>query len=131
MGLDDSGDPFYPTGQPISGVYLAADLVEAQKLGAYAPAPADAQAAQPWWVNTVMYGITKAIDNTFPSDTAYGIQGNTRPGSFAGANGRTYDQRGSVNAPPTLAGIVGGSGVGGLPLTTLVVLAVIGYLILK
>ena len=60
------------------------DAAEWNKMTAFTAAPQQAEAA-PWWANMVGYGITKAIDNTFPNQNI-GIQGNTKPGSFAGQN---------------------------------------------
>lgn len=86
------------------GEYLdTGDATEWEKMRYYTAAPAEAVAAAPWWQNMVAYGITKAVDNTFPGRNA-GIQGNTSPGSFAGQNGRTYKQVGGLNAPPQTVG---------------------------
>lgn len=131
MAYDDTGDPYYATGLPDPGLILEADINEALKYNALTPASTDAQNAVPWWASMVQFGITRAIDNTFPIESAGTIQGNTRPGTFAGANGQTYSQTGALNRAPTLAGLVKGSGVGGMSVTTLVLIAVVGYMILK
>lgn len=50
---------------------------------------AQADQSQPWWQSMIQTGLTRIIDNTTaPTNVA----GNTNPGSFAGANGRTYPQ---------------------------------------
>lgn len=95
---DDNGDPYNVMMGSIA--LTDADAAEWSKMQTYTPAPADNVA--PWWQNLVSYGVSKAIDNSFPGD-AYSIQGNTRPGSFAGQNGSTYNQRGSSASAPTLA----------------------------
>lgn len=130
--IDDTGDPYYPFGAAVNNTYTDSDVDEARKLTPFTPVPtaSDGERA-PWWQGAIMYGITKAIDNTFPGDPTIGIQGNTRPGSFAGQNGRSYNQRGGQNAPPTLAGLVGSSGVGNLNIVTLLVIGVVGYILLK
>ncbi len=97
MNYDDNGDP-YAGNQALT--LTEADATEWAKMQAYTPAPADN--AAPWWQNLVAYGVSKAIDNTFPSDPS-AIMGNTRPGSFAGQNGATYNQRGSSATAPTPA----------------------------
>lgn len=79
------------------------DLAEWNKMQPYTAAPAGREQA-PWWQNVIGYGLTKAIDNTFPTQNT-GVRGNTNPGSFAGQNGRSYNQVGGVNAAPTLAGL--------------------------
>lgn len=42
----------------------------------------------PWWQDLIKTGVTKLVDNAI--QTRPQVQGNTDPGSFAGANGRTY-----------------------------------------
>ena len=103
------------------------DAAEWSKMTAFTAAPQQAEAA-PWWANMVGYGITKAIDNTFPNQNT-GIQGNTKPGSFAGQNGRTYNQVGGVNAAPTVAGLV--SRVQHMSPLTLGLLAVGAFFLLR
>ncbi len=94
--LDDNGDPY---GVDTAPVLTDSDRGEWAKMTAYTPAPTREAEGAPWWQNLVSYGVSKAIDNTFPNEPRR-IQGNTQPGSFAGQNGRSYDQRGSQNAPP-------------------------------
>ena len=79
----------------------ASDQAEWGKMTAYTPAPQGA-GQNAWWQNLVSYGVSRAIDNSLPNQNN-GIQGNTAPGSFAGQNGRTYNQVGAVNAAPTLS----------------------------
>lgn len=59
-------------------------------------------ASRPWWESLVAYGVTRAIDNRFGPPN---VTGNTSPGSFAGANGRTYAQnpQGQGGAVPATA----------------------------
>lgn len=122
---DDNGDPIAGMAPQLTD----ADLAEWGKMSRFTPAPADAQ-QQPWWQNLVSYGISKAIDNTFPNER-HGIQGNTGPGSFAGQNGQSYQQRGSQNAPPAPAGASLGSMFAGLTPTTLIVIAAAAYFLMK
>jgi len=42
----------------------------------------------PWWQSVIKYGATRAIDNRFGPTQ---VNGNVQPGSFAGQNGRTYN----------------------------------------
>lgn len=100
--FDDNGDPI----QSNTFALTDGDMAEWAKMQRFTAAPTPEAQSAPWWQNLVSYGVTKAIDNSFPSESR-GVQGNTRPGSFAGQNGRSYDQRGSQNAPPI-------SSVGGL-----------------
>lgn len=99
---DDNGDPIATTNRI---TLTDSDLAEWRKMQVYTPST-DATSNDAWWQNLIKFGISKAIDNTLPGQQASGIQGNTKPGSFAGQNGRTYDQRGSQAAPPTPAGVV-------------------------
>ena len=98
--FDDSGDP---TGYGVMPVLTDSDVNEWAKLARFAPRAAGEEDA-PWWQGIVKYGLVKAIDNTLPGQPR-GIQGNTQPGSFAGQNGQSYNQRGAQNAPPTTAGV--------------------------
>lgn len=69
---------------------LPGDSSDGQQMSAWNTAPAAAQAAGvPWWAGAVQYGISKAVDNTFPTSPS-GVMGNTYAGSTAGANGQTY-----------------------------------------
>jgi hypothetical protein len=103
------------------------DRLEWDRMQTYTPAPTGADGV-PWWENLVSYGVTRAIDNTLPGYST-GVQGNTAPGSFAGQNGRTYTQAGSLNAAPTLAGAI--ASVQRMNPLVLVGLAVAAYLVLK
>ena len=73
---------------------LPGDYTDMAKMQHYTAGPND----QPWWQNLVMYGATRAIDNRFGTP-ATGVQGNTAPGSFQGANnaggGATRPQAGA------------------------------------
>lgn len=113
-----------PNAQP---VLIGVDGAEWNKMQPYSGAPAGRE-QQPWWQNMVAYGFTKAIDNTFPTQ-ANGVRGNTQPGSFAGQNGRTYNQVGGVNAAPTLAGI--GQSISRMNPLVLVALAVGAFYVLR
>lgn len=87
------------------------DSMDAAKMEPFTPAANGQQ--QAWWERTIQYGLTKAIDNRFGPQN---VQGNTDSGTFAGTNGRTYQQvpgmaRGTVapaGAAPTVAGLPGG-----------------------
>ncbi|MEO8805851.1 MAG: hypothetical protein ABI433_07205 [Burkholderiaceae bacterium] len=103
------------------------DINEWAKMQPYTSAPAGREQA-PWWQNAVSYGLTKAIDNTFPNQNN-GVRGNTQPGSFAGQNGRSYNQVGGVNAAPTLAGI--SNSISRMNPLVLVALAVGAYIVLR
>ena len=107
----------------------AGDSTEWDKMRYYTAAPQAAVDSVPWWQNMVSYGLTKAIDNTFPGRNA-GIQGNTNPGSFAGQNGRTYNQVGGINgAPQTVGGMA--NRVSRMNPITLGILCLGAYIILK
>lgn len=105
-----------------------ADLNEWAKIEAYSPAPARGYEDQSPWTRLVQFGISRVIDNTLPAQNT-GIQGNVQPGSFAGQNGRTYNQVGGVNAPPTLAGFV--ASVQSMNPLMLAAIGVVAYLALK
>ena len=74
----------------LSPYWLPADQADAQAVAWSVPSvdPGTGQTA-PYWQQLMTYGITRAIDNQFGPPPAYG---NTSPGSFAGQNGRTYQQ---------------------------------------
>lgn len=95
MWDDYSGDPNLSTSVGLPPVYtgqqLPGDVADAQAMDPWTPAPA-AQQGAPWWAGIAAYGITKAIDNQFPT-TPTGTWGNVYPGSAPGYNGRTYTQR--------------------------------------
>lgn len=93
--FDDNGDPI----QSNTFALTDSDMGEWARMTRFTPAPTSEAERAPWWQNLVSYGVTKAIDNSFPNEPSR-IRGNTQPGSFAGQNGRTYNQRGSQNAPP-------------------------------
>jgi len=99
---DDNGDP---TGYGQYPQLTTSDVSEWNKLQPYV-SRVQGQEQAPWWQSIIQYGAVKALDNTFPGRTN-GIQGNTAPGSFAGQNGTTYNQRGSQNAPPSPAAGLG------------------------
>lgn len=79
--------------------------LEGDSSDARAMQPFAADQSAPWWQSLVAYGVTRAIDNRFAPPN---VTGNTSPGSFAGANGRTYSQ-----APQASGGgaMLAGSGV--------------------
>jgi hypothetical protein len=105
----------------------SSDLAEWNRMQTYTPAPAGSE-GNAWWQNLVSFGVSRAIDNTLPGYSA-GVQGNVAPGSFAGQNGQTYYQAGSLNAAPGLAGVV--ASVQRMNPLVLVGLAVVAYLALK
>lgn len=108
--FDDNGDPI--VNNQGGGVNLfEGDAREWAKMQKYTPAPQGSEGA-PWWQNLAIYGVSKAIDNTFPNEPR-GVQGNTKPGYFAGANGRTYTQNPNQQlATGTVGGVV--SGIAGM-----------------
>jgi hypothetical protein len=128
LALDDYGDPTTTGADGTS--YTTADIAEAEKM---APYVANDGSGQPWWQSVVKYGLTKAIDNTMPG-RANGIQGNTNPGTFAGQNGRTYGQPGSLNKGPV--GVSSGvntnrqASMGGMSPAMLLGLGVVALLVL-
>lgn len=68
-----------------SAYYFATDATEAAKMTQFYPTAG----ARPWWESLAQYGVTKAIDAHY----AQPPQVNTStPGTYAGANGRTYTQ---------------------------------------
>lgn len=89
---DDSGATAVGVPSPYSSSdVLPGDYGDDQAMAPY-NSPQAAAAGAPWWAGMAAYGITKAIDNQFPN-TPTGVMGNTYPGSFPGANGRTYTNR--------------------------------------
>ena len=115
--FDDNGDPIAAALPP---QLSDSDLAEWNKMSQFTPTQAPSGDTVPWWQGAVLYGVTKAIDNTFPNDPR-GIQGNTNPGSFAGANGRSYNQAGPLAQSPTLAGL--GQSIAGMNPLVLIALA--------
>lgn len=109
------------TGSPVG--YLLGDLYDTAHME---PAKPVQDSSEPWYVQLVQYGATRWIDNRLgPVNTA----GNTNPGTFAGANGRTYTNPGSATGQP-VAGApragsmqVSGDGVGMMILAALAALA--------
>lgn len=121
--IDDGGDPYYAGGlAAVEGVrysYSESDSREAQKMARFQIGDPNV----PWWQNLAMYGVSKAIDNTFPNEQR-GMAGNTHPGSFGGTNGRSYNQRGAnTNQPPQAMGATVGGIVGDVANLSPVVLA--------
>jgi hypothetical protein len=107
---------------------LPGDISDTQQMQSYNTAPPAAQAAGvTWWQGAIQNGISKAIDNTFPTSPT-GVMGNTYAGSVAGANGQTYTVKplgagGGVlgSAPKTVAGI---------PTTWLLIGAILVFVVL-
>lgn len=112
---DDYIDSGWQNADQAEAPYLVGnDTAEWQKMQPYVTQAQGEQA--PWWQSVIKYGITKAVDNTFPSQST-GVRGNTNPGTFAGQNGRTYSNANSVGglvssvsnmSPMTLLLIAGG-----------------------
>lgn len=107
MTFDDGSTLDLSTGQATdapSGMLLG-DVFDQAHMG-----PVQAQyatvtgqpASVPWWEQAIQYGLVRAIDNRFgPVNTA----GNVNPGTFAGANGRTYvNANGKVVAAGSMLG---------------------------
>lgn len=63
---------------------LAGDYNDAAQMQPFVADP-----GTPWWQNVIAHGLTRAIDNRYGP---VAVQGNVRPGSFAGQNGATYQQ---------------------------------------
>lgn len=85
----------------------------------FVPPVAQAQ-RMPWWEAVAAYGITRAIDNRFgPVQVA----GNTQPGSFAGQNGKTYNNAPQATGKTTAPAAQPQSGVGLAVLAGLAALA--------
>lgn len=80
-------------------------------------------AGMPWWQGLAVYGITRAIDNRLGPPT---VQGNVQPGSFGGANGRTYS-----NNPTGQGGTVSVAGMGIPTWALIAAVGVVGYLALN
>lgn len=76
------------------------DASEAAKMEPFNPG---ASSGMTWWQSMIAYGASRAIDNRFGPTN---VQGNTNPGSFAGQNGRSYQQ----GPTPTAGEMLGGSG---------------------
>ena len=77
------------------------DQYDAAKMEPFNPG---AQAGQSWWESSLMYGISRAIDNRFGPVS---VAGNVQAGSYAGANGKTYSQNGSAQVAPSIASSLG------------------------
>jgi hypothetical protein len=71
------------TGADAFGV-SSVDAMEAVSQQPYAVGGAET----PWWQSTIKYGLTRAIDNRLGPTQ---VNGNTAPGSYGGANGRSYN----------------------------------------
>ena len=122
--FDDNGDPLASNTFSLTD----SDMTEWAKMTRFTPAPTPEAQGSPWWQNLISYGVSKAIDNSFPNETSR-VQGNTKPGSFAGQNGRTYNQVGGMNAAPTVAGLF--SQVQNMSPLTLGALAIGAYFLLR
>lgn len=86
------------------------DAMDAQKMEPFTPAAQGQN--QAWWERTIQYGLTKAIDNRFGPQN---VQGNTDPGTFAGTNGRTYQQvPGMARGTATPAGVAAPAATGAM-----------------
>ncbi|KQW76590.1 hypothetical protein [Methylibium sp. Root1272] len=91
------GDPYYTSSMP-------GDWSDTAKMAPFQPT----QTGAPWWEGVVQYGLVKAIDNKLAPQN---ITGNGMPGTFAGANGKTYYQAPNATGQTLLSGALGG-GVG-------------------
>ena len=111
---------------------LPGDVSDAQQMAGFNTAPAAAQqAGVPWYAGAVQYGISKAIDNTFPTSPT-GVMGNVYPGSIGGTNGQTYTARPTGAGGGVISQAMGVSSFGGLPLPLVLVgAAVVLMLVLK
>ncbi len=135
--LDTSDYSGLDTGATALGVVapldysLPGDMSDSQQMNAYNTAPPAAQAAGvTWWQGAIQNGISKAIDNTFPTSPA-GIMGNTYAGSTAGANGQTY----TVKPLGAGGGVLGQANAAngamkGIPTTWLLIAAVLAFAVL-
>lgn len=90
------GDPYYTSSLP-------GDWNDTAKMAPFQPTPAGGA----WWEGVIQYGMVKAIDNRFGPQN---IAGNTQPGTFAGANGKTYYQAPNATGQTLLGGGMGGMG---------------------
>ena len=88
-----------PTDSPYLNPGYFTDWREAAKLDPFVP-KANESDARPWWERVAEYGLTRAIDSHFGMPAA---DKTSAPGTFAGANGRTY-----TNAPGGGAQAAGG-----------------------
>lgn len=123
-----SGDPLQSQSVGISpdssgAPMMAGDVADYQQMNAWNPPAAQAQ-GMTWWEGIAKYGITRAIDNTFPGSPV-GTMGNIYPGSMAGIGGRTVGYApGGVNQAAAAVSVKGN------PLMLLLIAAGI-FLVLK
>ncbi|ABM94801.1 hypothetical protein [Methylibium petroleiphilum] len=89
-----AGDPYYTQSLP-------GDWSDTAKMAPFQPAAAGSS----WWEGAIQYGLVRAIDNRFGP---VNIAGNNQPGTFAGANGRTYTQAPNATGQTLLGGALGG-----------------------
>ena len=116
-------------GDDYTSRYIGNDAAEAYKMQPFTPRVQGAEPA-PWWQGLVMYGATRAIDNTFDRRRD-DLRGNTGPGTFAGQNGSTYSQTGPVNAPPQRTQATYLAGLSPMLLAGLAVAAVGAFYLLR
>lgn len=110
---------------------LPGDISDSQQMNAYNTAPPAAQAAGvQWWQGAIQNGISKAIDNTFPTSPT-GIMGNTYPGSTAGINGQTYSVKPLGAGGGVLGQSIASGPFKGIPTTWLLIAAVIAFAVLR
>ncbi|QAZ41230.1 hypothetical protein C1M51_18395 [Methylibium sp. Pch-M] len=105
-----AGDPYYSQSLP-------GDIGDYAQMAPY-QSGVSAQAGQSWWEGVIQYGLVRAIDNATAPRT---LAGNGQPGTFAGANGRTYAQAPNATGQTVLGASPGGGGWG-----TLLLLAGVG-----
>ena len=136
-GAGYSGDPNMggAVGVPVPvnvGGLMAGDVADQQAMGPWT-APQAAQQGAPWWAGIAAYGVSRAIDNQFPTSPT-GIAGNTYPGSGAGYGGNTYGQRPSgAGGGPVRATVrtpMGNASMHSSP-TLLILMIGLAYLFLK
>lgn len=82
--------------------------------------PVAQQQGMAWWESIAAYGITRAIDNRFGPAP---VSGNVQPGSFAGQNGRTYNNAPQATGRTTAPAKQGDGGIGVALLAGLAALA--------
>jgi hypothetical protein len=136
-GLSTSDFSGYATDASALGVVtpldysLPGDSSDNQQMAAYNTAPPAAQqAGVQWWQGAVQNGISKAIDNTFPTSPT-GVMGNTYAGSTAGYNGQTYTVKPLGAGGGVLGQAMGANGaMKGIPTTWLLIAAVIAFAVL-
>lgn len=101
---DAYADDYWTEDNSASVTGYAQDQREDAKLNPYTAAPNGD--SRPWWERAAEYGLSRAIDAHFGPPAVNKTQA---PATYAGQNGRTYQQAPNVQSlPPASSGGMGG-----------------------